>query len=76
MENQLLASVGCDGYLVALANVEPTLCKEMFSNPSKELNDEVMKKWDEFNLASETWYVGIKQALFARGKIKSAELIS
>lgn len=76
MENHLLDSAGCDGYLISLANVEPKLCKDLLNNPSKELNDVVMKKWDEFNLASETWYVGIKQALFARGKIKSAELIS
>jgi 4-hydroxy-tetrahydrodipicolinate synthase len=75
MENQLLESAGCDGYLISLANVEPGLCKSMLNNPIKEVNDEVMKKWVEFNLASETWFIGIKEALFARGKIKSAELI-
>ena len=76
MENKLLSSAGCDGYLISLANVEPVLCKNLLNNPSEALNDEVMKRWDEFNLASETWYVGIKKALFSRGKIKSAELIS
>lgn len=75
MENQLLESVGCDGFLLALANVEPELCKNMLSNPSKELNDEVMRQWDELDLASDTWYVGVKQALFSRNIIKSLELI-
>ncbi len=76
MENQLLGSNGCDGYLLSLANVEPKLCRDMFTSPTKELNDEVMKKWDELDLASATWYVGIKQVLFSRGVIKSAELIT
>lgn len=76
MENQLLESTGCDGYLIALANVEPKLCRDMFNNPSKELNAEVMKKWHEFNLASETWFIGLKRVLYSRGTIKSAELIS
>jgi 4-hydroxy-tetrahydrodipicolinate synthase len=75
MENQLLESVGCDGYLISLANVEPQLCKEMFNNPSEGLNQEIMKKRDEFSLASEDWFVGIKKALAFRGVIKSAELI-
>jgi len=76
MENQLLESAGCDGYLIALANIEAKLCQDMYIDPSKELNNEVMRKWIEFNLGSATWYVGIKQSLFSRGKIKSAELIS
>ncbi len=75
MENKLLESRGCDGYLISLANVEPKLCREMFNNPSMELNNKIMNKWDTFNLASETWYIGIKDALASRGIITSAELI-
>ncbi len=75
MENQLLESVGCDGFLVALANVEPKLCRDMFTNPSRELNEKIMEKWNKLNLASETWYIGIKEALNFRGIIKSPELI-
>ncbi len=75
MENQLLESAGCDGYLIALANLEPKLCQEMLHLSSKELNNQIMKKWDEFNLGSETWYVSVKEALASRGIIKSSELI-
>ncbi len=75
MENQLLESAGCDGFLVSLANLEPKLCRDILERPSEELKAQIMSKWDEFGLASETWYKGIKQALFSRGIIKSAEPI-
>ena len=73
MENQLLESAGCDGYLISLANVEPKLCKDMFLKPSPELNDQIMEKWGGLNLASENWFVGIKESLASRGIIKSSE---
>jgi 4-hydroxy-tetrahydrodipicolinate synthase len=75
MENQLLASKGCDGYLIALANAEPELCKMMFENPTPELNNQIMHKWDEYNLASDTWYKDLKQTMADNGVIASAELI-
>jgi 4-hydroxy-tetrahydrodipicolinate synthase len=75
MENQLLNSTGADGFVLSLANAEPKLCKQMFVHPTKELNAQIMQKWEELNLASETWYVGIKEVLESRGIIKSAELI-
>lgn len=75
MENQLLESCGCDGYLISLANAEPKLCREMFDNPSMELNEQIMQKWEEFNLVSDTWYIGVKEALASGGIIRSSELI-
>ncbi len=75
MENQLLESIGCDGYLISLANTEPKLCNDMFGTPSAELNRQIMEKWEELDLASKTWYVGIKKALASRGIIRSPELI-
>ena len=75
MENQLLESVGCDGYLISLANAEPRLCKEMLDSPSGELNGKIMEHWNEYDLAADNWYVGIKKVLAFRGIIKSAELI-
>ena len=76
MENQLLASAGCDGYLIALANIEPQLCNEMFEHPSKDLNDVIMQKWDEYGLDSERYYLNLKQILAKRGEFKSPEPIS
>jgi 4-hydroxy-tetrahydrodipicolinate synthase len=75
MENQLLNSVGCNGYVLSLANVDPELCKKMLTSPSAELQDEVMLQWDTLGLASPTWYAGLKLALMSRGVIRSAELI-
>jgi 4-hydroxy-tetrahydrodipicolinate synthase len=75
MENQLFESAGCDGYLISLANVDPELCKEMFEHPSEERNAKIMEYWEYLNLASESWYMGIKNALVSKNVIKSAELI-
>jgi 4-hydroxy-tetrahydrodipicolinate synthase len=76
MENKLLISQGCDGYLIALANVEPALSGEMFLHPTAALNATVMEKWREYDLASEEWYASMKRALAARGIIRSAALVS
>jgi 4-hydroxy-tetrahydrodipicolinate synthase len=75
MENQLLQSAGCDGFLISLANIEPQLCRDMLEHPTEELNGKVMQKWDELNLASDEWYVYIKKALFENKVITSPETL-
>lgn len=74
MENQLLQSKGCDGYLISLGNVEPQLCKTMFENPTKENNQKILAKFWEYNLGGE-WYITIKALLYSRDIIRSAEQI-
>jgi 4-hydroxy-tetrahydrodipicolinate synthase len=74
MENQLLQSKGCDGYLISLGNVEPQLCKTMFENPIEENNQNILAKFWEYNLGGE-WYITLKALLYARGVIRSAEQV-
>jgi dihydrodipicolinate synthase/N-acetylneuraminate lyase len=74
LENKLLKSKGCDGYLISLGNIEPQLCREMFENPTPENNEKVMKKFWEYNLGGE-WYITIKALLYSRGTIRSAEQV-
>jgi len=74
MENQLLQSKGCDGYLISLGNVEPQLCKTMFENPTEENNQKVLAKFWEYNLGGE-WFITLKALLYSRGIIRSAEQV-
>lgn len=74
MENQLLQSKGCDGYLISLGNVEPQLCKTMFENPTEENNQKILAKFWEYNLGGE-WYITLKALLYSRGVIRSAEQV-
>ena len=74
MENQLLQSKGCDGYLISLGNVEPQLCKTMFENPTEENNQKILAKFWEYNLGGE-WYITLKALLYSRGIIRSAEQV-
>lgn len=75
MENQLYESVGCDGFLISLLNVEPDLCANMLQNPSKELNDKILNLFSKYNLGADNWYVSLKALLHARGIIRSSEQI-
>ena len=75
MDNQLLKSVGCDGYMIALTNVEPQLCWNMFINPSKKLNDAILRRCDDLNLSKDQWYMYIKKAMLKNNRIKSAEVL-
>jgi Dihydrodipicolinate synthase/N-acetylneuraminate lyase len=45
VENKLLQSKGCDGYMISLSNVEPSLCRNMLDNPSISLNNEILRKF-------------------------------
>ncbi len=74
MENQLLQSKGCDGYLISLGNVEPKLCKTMFENPTEENNQKILAKFWEYNLGGE-WYITLKALLYSHGIIRSAEQV-
>jgi 4-hydroxy-tetrahydrodipicolinate synthase len=74
MENQLLQSKGCDGYLISLGNVEPKLCKTMFENPTEENNQKILAKFWEYNLGGE-WYITLKALLYSRDIIRSAEQV-
>ncbi len=75
MEDQLYESVGCDGFLISLLNLEPELCAQMFQSPSKELNTKILKLFSEYDLGIEDWYVSLKALLHARGVIRSAERV-
>jgi 4-hydroxy-tetrahydrodipicolinate synthase len=72
MEHQMQYPVGCDGFIVALANIEPTLCRQMLTNNSSRLNAKIIDMFWRYNLGG-NWYVSLKSFLCERKIIRSAE---
>lgn len=72
MEHQMRSPPGCDGYIVALANIEPGLCREMLLKNSLELNAKIIDLFWRYNLGG-NWYVSLKSLLSERKIIRSAE---
>lgn len=72
MEHQMLSPLGCDGHIVALANIEPGLCREMLSRNSVKLNARIINLFWRYNLGG-NWYVSLKALLCERGIIRSGE---
>ncbi len=74
MENKITQSQECDGYIVALANVEPALCKTFLNAPSETDQKLLTDAWWKYNLGGD-WYISLKAMLCERGIIRSAEQI-
>ncbi len=72
MEHQMQIPLGCDGYIVALANTEPKLCRQMLAKQSSRLNEKIIDLFWKYNLGG-NWYVSLKALLCERGTIRSAE---
>lgn len=75
MENNLLESKGCDGYIVSLANVNPKLCKKMLKEQSEEVNKEIMRDFNKYKLGDEKWYISLKEELVKKGILRSSEVV-
>jgi 4-hydroxy-tetrahydrodipicolinate synthase len=72
MEHLMQVPAGCDGHLVALANVEPKLCAEMLATNSARTFARIRDCFWRYNLGGE-WYVSLKAILLERGVLRSAE---
>ncbi|MBV9139640.1 MAG: dihydrodipicolinate synthase family protein [Pseudonocardiales bacterium] len=72
----LLLEVGdVDGYVVALANIEPALCAELFVEPSTARASAVRAACERYGLARPDWYRMIKAELHRRGVLTTARII-
>ncbi|NUT99079.1 MAG: dihydrodipicolinate synthase family protein [Saccharothrix sp.] len=58
-----------DGFLVALANLEPELCGLMWRSPSAGTAELILKKCADHDLFADDWYLAIKDVLHDRGVI-------
>lgn len=72
-EDQCLDPVsGVAGYALALANLEPALCHEMWRAPSAEVGQAIFAAAKRYCLFDDDWYVAIKTELVRRGILATA----
>ncbi|MGB6162347.1 MAG: dihydrodipicolinate synthase family protein [Pseudonocardiaceae bacterium] len=76
IETLLLEVDAVDGYVIALANVEPALCAELLVEPSAIQTTELQAACDRYGLARPDWYRMIKAELHRRGVLTTARVIS
>ena len=74
-EHLLKVPAGCDGYLIALANLEPELCQRMFQEKSESLAANIAELFWCYNLGGD-WFVSMKAFLAAKQIIRSAEQVN
>lgn len=75
MEHLFEQSLGCDGFLVSLVNVEPKFVHDLFVTPTRELYQKSIELFYQYNLGGD-WYITVKALLFARNTIRSAEQVN
>ncbi|MDH6122389.1 dihydrodipicolinate synthase family protein [Kitasatospora sp. GAS204B] len=66
-ERLLLEAGSPDGKAVALANVEPAFCAELFRNPAPARAAELAAYCERYELDREDWYRPLKSELMRRG---------
>jgi 4-hydroxy-tetrahydrodipicolinate synthase len=71
LEHLLLESGPVDGYVVALANVEPRLCAELFADPTARRAAELADARIRYGLDRDDWYRTIKVELHRRGVLET-----
>ncbi|MFE9423864.1 dihydrodipicolinate synthase family protein [Kitasatospora sp. NPDC006697] len=76
MEELLLDSGPVDGYVIALACVEPAFCAELFRDPAPDRLPELLALCKQYGLDREDWYVPIKEELHRRGVLSSPRQVA
>jgi 4-hydroxy-tetrahydrodipicolinate synthase len=76
IEALLLTVRNVDGYVVALANVEPALCAKLFIGRSAARPTELQAACERYGLNRPDWYRMIKAELHRRGVLTTARVIS
>ena len=74
-ENLCLESKGVAGYAMALANVEPQMCLNIWSEPTPERQMEVSEFCSRSGLFEADWFAWIKTMLKARGIIANSAVV-
>lgn len=75
MENLLLASKGCDGYIISLLNTKARMCRRMFKNPTRINNKAILNEYWKQNLGGQ-WFISLKAILYSKGIIRSSEEVN
>ncbi|MEU7027029.1 dihydrodipicolinate synthase family protein [Streptomyces sp. NPDC015232] len=71
LEHLLLESGAVDGYVVALANLEPKLCADLFAGRLDDPAVPLAEAVERYGLEEDDWYVRVKTALHERGVLET-----
>ncbi len=75
-EQRLAVGLPADGNVVALANLEPMLCRVALTTAEPPLQAEIDRLSETYQLLSTDWYRHIKKALKTRGVISSDRTVA
>jgi len=75
-EHRLAGGLAADGNVVALANLEPTLCRVALGASEPTMQAEIVRLSEAYDLFSEDWYRQVKKTLKARGVIASDRTVT
>ncbi len=76
LEFKLAQSAGADGFVLALPNIEPALCRTMLDTPTESTNRQILSFVDRYGLRGHTWQAELKAELTERGVFQSNELVA
>ncbi|MFI9742088.1 dihydrodipicolinate synthase family protein [Streptomyces sp. NPDC052494] len=71
LEHLLLDSGAVDGYVVALANVEPALCADLFAGRLTDPEAALTAACARYGLEKDDWYRWVKTALYRSGVLET-----
>lgn len=74
-ENLCLDSIGVDGYILPLSNLEPELCKSMIEEPTLEKQVQINNLCEKYELLDKQWFVSLKRELKRRGIIATERVV-
>ena len=62
-EHLCLTSLGVQGYILPLSNLEPGLCRAMLEAPTAERQEVISRICAQHDLLGDRWYAGLKREL-------------
>ncbi|MFB7591096.1 dihydrodipicolinate synthase family protein [Streptomyces sp. NPDC056169] len=76
LEHLLLDSGPVDGYVVALANVEPALCADLFAGRLAHAEETLADACTRYGLEKDDWYRWVKAALYRSGVLETDRTVN
>jgi 4-hydroxy-tetrahydrodipicolinate synthase len=75
LEHLCLECGDVDGYVLALANVEPEVCAALLARPTADLADRVAVAVERYGLDRPDWYRALKAELYRRSVLTSEQTV-
>lgn len=70
-EDLCYRSYGVDGNALALSNLEPKMCAEIYREPTEARQQSMIDLCERYQLFDDAWYVSLKTVLWRRGVLST-----